>query len=879
MPESNTRNHLDLSALFLSCPDPIIGETLDGVINFWNPAAEKLFGYSAQEAIGQPASLLAPAGHEADLTDLRRRALQGHVTEAYDTVLQPRDGGLRDVSLTIFPVRDDAGTIVGVSTTTRDITQRRRAASALAASERRFRAAFDEAPNGMALVGLDGAFLQVNRAVCEMLGFTEHELLALPPSDLMLPDELEQIAISRERQLATGAGTITLETRMLHRDGSPRLIRLQASLVRDDSGEPAYFIVQAQDLTEAVAAREKLVAARQQMQEVLERVGGAFIAVDSDWRITQVNAAAEELIGLPRHVLQGRVLQDVVDPSLLAPLLDALTTTMTARQRTQVAEFAYAPRDAWFTLRAYPIADGVSLFIRDITPLRDLEQELRIAEMRFQTLVEHLPAVVYMVADDGDETMIYLSPFFEELTGFSPERDAPLRNAQAWLDLIHPDDRERVVHKGETFDHRTNQVFLEYRLRRADGSYIWVSDTYAAMVDDAGRIIAWLGILIDVTESKEARDAVARLASIVEASDDAIFFRTLDGIFTYWNPAAERLYGYTADEAIGQSLTMLLLDKSETLISDPADFDEGPANRFISRHVRKDGAHVDVAVTVFPVCDAEGEMAGISGIVRDISDVIAAERELRAALEAAEAGERAKGLFLAMMSHELRTPLQAVLGYADFLLGAGPGALSAEQREDIGYIHQGAGRMVHLIEQMLDLSRMEAGRLELRREAVELRAVLELVRQDVAPQAEGKGLELTVVVPRALPAVWGDAERVRQIVLNLAGNAVKFTDAGGITIRARAVRGWVEIAVRDTGIGLAPADLAHIFEEFRQVDSTLSRRHGGAGLGLAIAQRLAAQMGGEIAVASTPGAGSTFTLRLPVATEAQEQARPECPPA
>jgi signal transduction histidine kinase len=172
---------------------------------------------------------------------------------------------------------------------------------------------------------------------------------------------------------------------------------------------------------------------------------------------------------------------------------------------------------------------------------------------------------------------------------------------------------------------------------------------------------------------------------------------------------------------------------------------------------------------------------------------------------------------------------------------------------------------------------MEAGRLELRHEAVAVREVLEVVRQDVAPQAEGKGLALEVRVPRRLPAVWGDAERVRQIVLNLAGNAVKFTEAGAVRIAARARRGWVEIAVADSGIGIAPEEVPHIFEEFRQVDSTLSRRHGGAGLGLAIAQRLAVQMGGELQVASTPGAGSTFTLRLPMAPKAQ--AAPEHPPA
>ncbi len=754
------RSRAYLSAIFMSCPDPIIGETPDGVINIWNPAAERLYGYSAQEAIGQTVSMLAPDGQEAALTNLRRRVLQGQSVEAHETVRRAKDGRLLDVSLTIFPVRDDAGTIIGAAATTRDITQRRRDISALAASERRFRAAFDDAPSGMALVGLQGEFLQVNRAGCELVGYSEQELLRMSIADIVHPDELEAELLSLARVIRDGGHGYNNELRLVHRDGGVRWIRLQSILVRNEDGESFCTVAQVQDLT----------------------------------------------------------------------------------------------------------------------LLRDLEQELRIAEMRFQALVEHLPAVVYMTADDADETMLYLSPFFEELTGFSIEQDGPCRNAQAWLEFIHPDDRERVVHKGEAFDLTTNQVALEYRLRRADGAYIWVNDIYAAVTDDAGQIIAWQGVIIDVTESIEARHAIARLASIVEASDDAIFSRTPEGRITYWNPAAERLYGYPAAEALGQSLTMLFREKGEKLLAAPEDFAEGSARRFDARHVRKDGALVDVAVAVFPVRDAEGNIAGISGIARDISGRLATERRLRTALEAAEAGVRAKGLFLAMMSHELRTPLQAVLGYADFLLSARQGRLSPEQREDIGYIHQGASRMVHLIEQMLDLSRMEAGRLDLRCEAIDLRRIMELVRQDVAPQAEEKGLALTLAAPVRAPRAVGDAERVRQIVLNLVGNAVKFTQAGEITIRARARRGWVEVAVADTGIGIAPQELAHIFEEFRQVDSTLSRRHGGAGLGLAISQRLAEQMGGTITVESTPGQGSIFTLRLPMAQAARRKPRPGLQP-
>jgi signal transduction histidine kinase len=215
-----------------------------------------------------------------------------------------------------------------------------------------------------------------------------------------------------------------------------------------------------------------------------------------------------------------------------------------------------------------------------------------------------------------------------------------------------------------------------------------------------------------------------------------------------------------------------------------------------------------------------------------------------------------------MMSHELRTPLQAVLGYADFLFNNPSASLTPEQREDVGFIYNGAIRMVTLIDQMLDLSRMEAGRLELECEHVDLAEIIEQVRQDVAPQAEAKGLRIEVSVPATLPPALGDPVRIRQILINLVSNAVKFTEQGSVSISGSTTKEGIRLTVRDTGIGIKSEDLPHIFEEFRQVDRRLSRRYGGAGLGLAIARRLAEQMGGTVTAESVPNRGSTFKLHL-----------------
>jgi signal transduction histidine kinase len=261
--------------------------------------------------------------------------------------------------------------------------------------------------------------------------------------------------------------------------------------------------------------------------------------------------------------------------------------------------------------------------------------------------------------------------------------------------------------------------------------------------------------------------------------------------------------------------------------------------------------------------DIGGERGGAVSVVRDITERKQVERELESALEAAHAANRAKNLFLAMMSHELRTPMQAVLGYADLLLAGGDGSLSPEQIDDVQTIRRGAERMTGLVSQMLDLSRLEAGRMQLVAGPIDLRTIIAQVRQEIAPLAAAKGLELNISYAPDLAPVIGDAVGVEQILLNLSGNAIKFTEQGSVQITAAARDGAVAVTVSDTGIGIPTGELPHIFEEFRQVEGGMTRRHEGAGLGLAIAKLLAEQMGGRMQVESFPGDGSRFTLHLP----------------
>lgn len=483
------------------------------------------------------------------------------------------------------------------------------------------------------------------------------------------------------------------------------------------------------------------------------------------------------------------------------------------------------------------------------------------SEAEFRALVEQLPAVVYLMA--ADQSRIYYSPYLKTLAGYDPEEALAILDELTWLDFVHPEDHARIAAEDTRTTDAATPFRAEYRALCADGSYVWVRDECVPIFDDDGILIAWHGFLTDITDRIAAEETQSRLAAVVESAEDAII-TTRDNQITSWNQGAERMYGYSAEEAIGQPITLIMPDGvPEAALAEAWRSDTWPLSLETTRQ-RRDGSRFDVAVTLSAIRDRNAMTVGVSSVTRDVSDRKRAETALQEALAAAQEATRTKSRFLATMTHELRTPLQAVLGYAEFLLAARDASLTPDQREDIGYIHQGAQRMAALIDDLLDLSRMDAGRLELAKEPVDLRAVIEQVRQDVTPLAAARGLALTISLPSRMHPALGDAGRVRQILLNLAGNAVKFTDEGAIVIEAESQTGEVAVRVRDSGIGIAPEDMPLIFDEFQQVGHGPVRRPG-AGLGLPISQRLAEQMGGRITVSSAPGVGSTFTLWLPAA--------------
>jgi PAS domain S-box-containing protein len=546
--------------------------------------------------------------------------------------------------------------------------------------------------------------------------------------------------------------------------------------------------------------------------------------------------------------------------------------------------------------------EGVTALVLDVTARARAETALRESEARFRNMADAAPVMLWVTEPDGRCT--FLNRAWLEFTGQTLEEGLGL----GWLDVVHPEDRPRAERNFTEANARRAPFRADYRLRRHDGVYRWAVDAAAPRLGPAGEYLGYVGSVLDIderTQLLEAERAARRLAEEASAASEALrgraqaseaLARQLFALsplpkwvydagtlaFLDVNEAAARQYGYSREEFLAMTIRDIRPPEEVPLVLEAVATPQpvgGPRGLF--HHRTKSGEIIEVEVYSQDI-EYAGRRAGIV-VARDVTErrraeaaLIEATRAAEAARDEADAANRAKSEFLATMSHELRTPLNAIGGYAELLEMGLRGPVTAQQREDLARI-QGSGRhLLALINDILDLSRIDAGEMRVAREdavtATALRAALDLTRV----QAEARGVALVDARAAADVPYVGDDQRVRQVLTNLLSNAIKFTNAGGrVTVTDGLVvdappaarvygRGpWAYVRVEDTGIGIAPDAQARIFEPFVQVDQTRTRTVGGSGLGLAISRRLARLMGGDLTVESTPEVGSTFTLWLP----------------
>ena len=645
---------------------------------------------------------------------------------------------------------------------------------------------------------------------------------------------------------------------------------------------------------ELLAANEALrLGSEARLRTILDAVGDGVAIAERDGRVVAANAALAAMFGRSADDLAGCFVDELIPPGIPgnahAEVRMAFASPTDAAVRTDaMRRLSFMGREA-YALRAdgssFPVELGVgdlsgggsdrfALVVRDISERRAAELARRESEERFRDFAEASSDWFWETSADLRLTEISGSVASEDpgfVAGWLGRTHAEAMHASTdggEREALLSSMRERRPFRGRVC--RASSDDGEVRSFRMNGKPIF---------DDRGVFRGYRGTASDITEEirsserlrlarRETEELARRNASVLDAAADGVIGLDLNGTCIFANRAAGALLSRAKEELVGSSVIteMAWDEESEAALASTLTRLAGVVVISAAMLRRSDGTAMPAECVASPVLVGGRQTGTVLGF-RDVSQRLRVEAELREAKEAAEAGNRAKSEFLATMSHEIRTPMNGVIGMVDLLLDT---ELSGEQRRLAETVRDSGEALLAVINDVLDFSKMEAGRLDLEEGVLDHAAAIEGVVELLAPRAAAKGLDLVFVAdPSCCGTSSGDVGRFRQILMNLVGNALKFTESGGVRVDLRPSSASadgvpaVEVSVSDTGIGIAEKDRSRLFSMFSQVDASTARVYGGTGLGLAISRRLARLMGGDVSVESVVGVGSSFSLRLP----------------
>jgi PAS domain S-box-containing protein len=811
---------------------------------------EAALGYSAEEWTSEDGfflKVLHPDDRDRVLAEHRRSCETGDAFRAEYRMLA-RGGSVVWFLDQASVVADQAGRPAFHHGFLLDITERKRAeederttTEELKRRQQYLESLVQVSPTAIVTIDLEANVTSWNPAAEKLFRYSQAQAVGRNVDDLLAKsEELRAEAVTYSALRGEPVQTVTRRTRA---DGTLVEVDLRVAPI-DIAGEHMGTVGIYHDVSE-------LQRHKRYLESLLEVSPVAVVTVDRDDRVTSWNPAAEELFGYPREEAIGNTLTDLVATSddLRAESLALAAHGKTRHVRLVTQRNRKDGSLADVELLSAPVTVEGELFGRFVI-YHDIS-ELQRQKQYYELLLDNSPTAI--VTLDADGRVASWNPAAERLFGYAREEAL----GHHINDLVANSDELRA--EAAALDRKAvegEQARVITRRTRKDGSLVDV-EVLAAPIVVGGELEGWYAIYHDISELQRQRRS---LESILENSPTAIVALGLDATVRGWNPAAEKLFGYAREEALGRSIDDLvantheLREEGERLNRLAAVGDE---IHLFTKRTRKDGTLVDVEVLVAPVVVA-GEIQGFFALYHDISELVRARQE-------ADTANRAKSAFLATMSHEIRTPMNAVIGMSGLLLET---ELTREQREFAQVIGTSGDALLAIIDDILDFSKIEAGKLELESHPFELRACLESALDVVAPRAAEKGLDLAYLFGPEVPrAIVSDPTRLRQILINLLSNAVKFTEAGEVVVSLSSQpleegRHRLHFSVRDTGVGIPPERMDRLFQSFSQVDASTTRRYGGTGLGLAISRRLAEMLGGTLWAESEPGQGSTFHVTL-----------------
>ena len=753
-------------------------------------------------------------------------------------------------------------------------------------SEERYRCAMEAAYEPMVVYDTKGRATYINPAFTRVFGWTPDDVLG---GRLDFVPEAEKEISARQIELLQQQGTVKgFETKRLTKSGQLLDIRISASVFKDKAGRNLGAVVNLTDVTEK-KEREELY------HRLFEQANDAILLMQGQVFI-DCNTRTEEMFGAPRDEIIGKTPADFSENNQPCGENSVAYTTekLNAAFKGEPQSFEWRhvrPGGERFDVEVNLSSirmggkDYAQAIVRDITQRKRAAEALARSEERYREIVEGTDNLVTEVDMEGRFT--FVNETAHKIFGLPPEACL----GRMAFDFVHEDDKERTLrHFARWIEEKKPGTAFENRQVSLAGDVRDMLWTISFVFDDQGDITSIKSIARDITERKQAerelegyrkhleklveqrtqdlRESEEKYRNILESMAEGYYEVDLTGALTIVNDSFCSMWGYSRQELIGMDNRQYTAPEEAKRIYRQFKriFRTGCSERILDCEIiRKDGQRRTVETSVSLRHDQSGTPNGFWGVVRDITDRIRFERELETAKELAESANQAKSEFLANMSHEIRTPMNAVVGMSELLLTT---SLTGKQKEYAQAVSDAAIALLAILDDILDLSKIQAGKLSIEKVPFDLREIVEQVGQILAVRAKDKAIEILVRYPLDMPSRYaGDPTRIRQVLMNLAGNAVKFTDKGHVLIdvHLEAKNGdhcTICFTVTDTGIGIPAEQIGTLFEQFSQADESTTRRYGGTGLGLAISKKLVDMMDGTIKVESTVGQGSVFSFNL-----------------
>ncbi|MEG4591465.1 PAS domain S-box protein [Microcoleus sp. F6_B6] len=862
-----------------------------GVFQFWNKTSEQLFGISAEEAIGKSGYDFFPA-EQAIFFDQKDRETfeKGKTEDILEEVIDSQCLGKRWLHTVKIPIYDEQHQPQYLLCFSEDITDRKYAEAEL----REMSEVMKNALSGISKIDTQGRYIYVNKAYSDVTGYQPEELMGMSWEKIADPDELEKLVAAYG--LMVQEGRVEFETRGVRKDGAvfyQQLVMISTYDEKDQFMGHYCFMTDISDRKKAeLALEQELLRSKAFFNTSLDGV------VIMDWvgKVVEASPSFAQMLGYtPEETLNLSVfdwdaqwteeqLQLMLQREEIIPLFE----TRHRRKDGSVydVEISWNRVELEDEMMNFCICRDISDRKRNEAQRQQAEQALRESETRFQAFMNHSPAPAWITDENG--VMLYASQTYlntfelptDNVIGKSIFELYPAAIAQQFLDNI-----QTVAHTYEVIE----TIEIASRRDRTLGEFL----VYKFLIPDLSGQMLVGGVAIDVTRQHQAETALQRseerLMLALEASGDGLWDWKIETGEVYINSYYQEMLGYKPGELVMDwNLWERIIhpdDKFWVLESLNRHLQDSSVKYAFDYRMRcKSGEWKWIAnYGKVVACDERGKPLRMIGTHKDISDRKQKELVLQHAMEAAEAANLAKSTFLANMSHELRTPLNVILGFAQVM--AHDSSLTPNQKKDLQTISRSGDHLLSLINDVLDLSKIESGHCTVEKSGFDLIAMLHSLRNMLAERASSKGLELCFEIAPEVPQfMLVDAQKLRQVLLNLLSNAIKFTERGSIILQVSieadgtgaltTTEPILQFVVADTGVGIAAVELDTIFDAFVQAQAG-KRSTGGTGLGLTISRKLLELMGGKISVSSTLGQGSSFTFTLPVSPISGVNVTPE----